>query len=487
MPGRWQLAQNKAAAGGERVTHSAKQTKKRPRALYIGAGLGASLIAALALLAGSDEDGGGGGGKDGTLNKTDFSPFTVTSKEAISPTAFVLSVRTCADSNSSSSAAAAAIIRAAWEHGLWSVEIKQPQLQIARHYTPLPPLSPSSPLTSDGNANANEAEQELRFLVRRVDGGEMSTYLSKLRVGDRVWLRGPHSGFDVARRLGHPQRRSVVFLAGGTGIAPALQVARRLLDGPPGGGGEEGVSSDDDDGEGKKPAVSILWANRCAADALGRPPRDPGTSGKIWWWPPSWWGGGPLTRDQTTSRTQEQETTAADSSLARQIRDLERRHPGRFRISYFVDEEGRYIGARDIRTAAAFGAAEASTKSAPQQVLPVGRLCPWHSPAALEQLRDDDDASRRGTSPCTCAHTSTNDGLSPSPSPPPPLSTAVAAGVNLLCVSGPDGFIAAYAGPKRWHGGTEMQGPVRGVLGQMLREKGGDRGDMGGNWLVLKL
>ncbi|KAI0112617.1 hypothetical protein F4776DRAFT_343514 [Hypoxylon sp. NC0597] len=414
----------------------------KPWILFNAAGLSAVIITALVLKSArpSNDD-----PKSAVINKTSFSPFTITAKEQVSPTAFVLSVR---PGDALQAGRSGGPLREAWDHGLWSVEVKQPQLQIARHYTPLPPPPPPA-ASSNENANANE-DEELRFLIRRLDGGEMSTYLSKLRVGEQVWLRGPHLGFDVERRLGAAE--NVVFVAGGTGIAPALQVARRLLE-------DDDNDNDDDDGGLKserreKPTISILWANRLAADALGRQqPRGP-SAGKGSWFP-GWRGIEPALS------AKEEQAQAGESSLARQIREMQQKHPGRFQISYFVDEEGSFISPRDLSAALGGEARKAS-------LLPAAQSCPWHSAAALEKLPDDNDADRYALA-CACARDKKG------------ASTEAQVGANLLCVSGPDGFIEAYAGAKRWYSGTEMQGPVRGVLGRIINEMEGE------NWLVLKL
>ena len=166
------------------------------------------------------------------LNPVSFTPYTITAKETLSPTAFVLTVRPA------DGARDGAPLWAAHRGATWSLEVKQPQLQIARDYTPLPPAGPAG---------------ELRFLVRSVRGGEVSTYLARLAPGDVVELRGPRAGFDVGRRLGGGG--GVVFLAGGTGVAPALQVAEAVL-----GGGRPGDGG---------PAVTVLWANRGRADCRG--------------------------------------------------------------------------------------------------------------------------------------------------------------------------------------------------------------------------
>lgn len=425
-----------AQSQSQQPPSSQRRGSWKPWILFNAAGLSAVIITALVLKSArpTNDD-----PKNAVINKTSFSPFTITAKEQVSPTAFVLSVR---PGDAPKGRSGGGPLKEAWDHGLWSVEVKQPQLQIARHYTPLPPPPPASS-NENANANANE-DEELRFLIRRLDGGEMSTYLSKLRVGEQVWLRGPHLGFDVERRLGAAE--NVVFVAGGTGIAPALQVARRLLD------------DDDDDGlkseRREKPTISILWANRHAADALGRQQPRGSSAGKGSWFP-GWRGIEPA------SSAKEEQAQAGESSLARQIREMRQKHPGRFQISYFVDEEGSFISPQDLSAALVGEARKAS-------LLPAAQSCPWHSAAALEKLPDDNDAGRYALA-CACARDEKS------------ASTEAKVGANLVCVSGPDGFIEAYAGAKRWYSGTEMQGPVRGVLGRIIKEMEGE------NWLVLKL
>ncbi|RYP56094.1 hypothetical protein DL771_012157 [Monosporascus sp. 5C6A] len=412
------------------------RSSKRSPLLFLG-GAGLCLLVGLSLfgLTGSRSDGD-------VINKSTFSAFTITSRERVSPTAFILTVRAAGSGGDGGGEGAAAThqqqsarIRHAWNHGLWSVEIKQPQLQIARHYTPLPP--PITAATSPEGERTRE-DGDLRFLIRRMDGGEMSNYLSRLDVGDRVWLRGPHLGLDVARRLGGADR--VVFLAGGTGVAPALQVARRLLL-------SKDTGRDDDQG----PSVSLLWANRKGIDALGRETKNQQHAvffGRFW-------GSSEAAADNGAG--------TESSSLSEQIRELRRRYPHRFSVHYFVDEEGSFIGAKDV--VAAMGPPRVPATS---RLVPPAKECPWHSATALETLPNDDDASRGPESPCACSRTADE-----------------RAGSNLLFVSGPEGFIEAYAGPKRWGQGGEMQGPVSGLVGRLMKKEGSGCGV--NNWLVLKL
>lgn len=38
---------------------------------------------------------------------------------------------------------------------------------------------------------------------------------------------------------------------------------------------------------------------------------------------------------------------------------------------------------------------------------------------------------------------------------------------RLLIISGPEGFVNYFAGPKVWRGGEEVQGPLSGLLGRL--------------------
>ncbi|KAI9656359.1 MAG: mitochondrial peripheral inner membrane protein [Alyxoria varia] len=125
-----------------------------------------------------------------------------------------------------------------WKRAIWSIEVKQPQLQIARHYTPLP----LAPHLKSG---------QLQFLIRKEPGGEVSNYLHNLLPGAKVELRGPHVEYQIPGNLDE-----VLFIAGGTGIVPAMQVANCFAQRPP-------------QRNGRVPKVTILWANRKAAGAFG--------------------------------------------------------------------------------------------------------------------------------------------------------------------------------------------------------------------------
>ncbi|MCJ1277006.1 mitochondrial Homoaconitase [Puttea exsequens] len=224
----------------------------------------------------------------------------------------------------------------------------QPDLQIARAYTPLPPLDNSEP-------------EQLRLLVRQEPQGEVSTMLHKISRGTFVHMRGPHVGYEIPEDVDE-----ILFIAGGTGIAPALQVAHTLYK-------ARQLSSD------ALPRMRILWANRRREDSL-RNPSPPSLSPSPIQQPP------------------------AQSPLVQEIEVLRTKFSGNVAVDYFVDEEGSYITE--------------------------GLLRDYLSRVQLSNPPHTD--SRRGK--------------------------------NIILVSGPDGFVNFYAGPKSMKSGKELQGPLGGML-----------------------
>ncbi|KAM3440446.1 hypothetical protein MY4824_002160 [Beauveria thailandica] len=352
--------------------------------------------------------------REKVLNQDTFVPYTITSREAISATSFIFTVAPQHPNPSPSFLTADPSQPAAWRYPLWSVEFKQPEVQIARNYTPLPPLQGEH--LEDG---------KLRFYVRLIPGGEMSTYLGRLGVGRQVWLRGTHPGFDVATRLG--SQKNVVFLAGGTGVAPAMQVARAVLD-----------SHQDAN-------FTLLWAIR-SREELEQAPDGPQRPVSTCWW--SWFRGTP--RPQPT----EVGHPITDASpLGRQLDEMKARYGNRLRIHVGVDDESSQF--RESHMAAVIQSSSAAAPTLPSAPDCQPHNQKFHAPAS--------EFEPNGARPCTCGTGNR--------------------GKNLLMVSGPEGFISHYAGPKVWQGGVETQGAVGGVAAELRRRDPGFAAD----WLVLKL
>lgn len=67
---------------------------------------------------------------------------------------------------------------------------------------------------------------EASFLIRNLPGGLMSTYLAeRAQPGDRLTMTGPMGAFYL-----RPVTRPLVFLAGGTGMAPFLSMLEKLAE-----------------------------------------------------------------------------------------------------------------------------------------------------------------------------------------------------------------------------------------------------------------
>lgn len=325
-----------------------------------------------------------------TLNGTTFVPYQITSREAISPDSFVLTVSPRTPNtalpylNPGTSD---------WSFPLWSVEFKQPQVQIARHYTPLPPQEGEDP--RDGT---------LRFYIRSVGDGEMSNYLGRLRPGEEVWLRGPHQGLDIMKRLG--SQKFVTFVAGGTGVAPGLQAAHAVL------------------GRCDDTHVKILWSVRKREELQAAKP--PVRS--MW----EKWTSNP-------SPTQMSRDIESPSPLGRQLQAMKARYGDRLMVLVSVDEERTSFSRRQIT--------ESTTLPSDHSLLPSpdDASCQLHNQTLHRKISEFEDR----VPPCSC-------------------NSAGTAGQNLLVVSGPDGFISHFAGQKIWLGGLHTQGSVGGIVSQVF-------------------
>lgn len=381
---------------------------------------------------------GGGVG----LNKETFVPFAVVAREEVSPTAFVLTLRLPEGVSDEGCSRTAEAIKMAWQHGLWSVEVKQPQLQIARDYTPLPNIDGGQPPSEDGT--------EMRLFVRVVPGGEVSRYLSRRTVGSTVDVRGPRLSFDVAARVGQTGEKEtkeggggekqIVVLAGGTGISTALQAAHAVL------------------GHGGGTSVSILWANRQADDSIGL----------------------------------SEGSNVGVNPVVRDIKALQTRYGAdRVRVHSFVDAQQTLItepvvrkvieGTDGVVSGGSWywpcGKKTETKKSAPtSQTDTTSPTCVYHSSRMLERMEADALRGSPKAKACSCGGIDEATGSTS-------IGSTGHAGKNLVLVSGPDGFIAAWAGPKTWAGGQERQGPVNGILGYMAARDP----QTFARWQVLKL
>ncbi|KAL9633781.1 MAG: hypothetical protein Q9164_004492 [Protoblastenia rupestris] len=311
-----------------------------------------------------------------TLNPKFFTPFILQSKEFVSPTSSVFNLLSVPLGQNTDN------IIEACRTGVWSVQVIQPDLQIARSYTPLPP--------TEGTPN-----EQVRLFVRKEVQGEVSGFLHRISPGTLVHMRGPHLEYQIPDDLDE-----VLFLAGGTGIAPALQVAYTLFSARARTGKEA-------------PRMQILWANRRREDSraeLEAPDVQHFRTDLMGRIRGAMTGGGSGTKvitkplDEGTAQSEGVKQTR----LVEEIEQLAAKSAGKVSVEYFVDEEGSFI-----------------------------------TESLLGSLLVGDSSSE----------------VASSDSPPPKK--------KLLLISGPDGFINTYAGPKEWQGGKEVPGPLGGMLMQI--------------------
>ncbi|KAL4801709.1 hypothetical protein BDV18DRAFT_148606 [Aspergillus unguis] len=244
-----------------------------------------------------------------TLNPFRFTKYHLVSRESVSSTGSLFTLEPVKSDGSN-----LAVYDAAWKSGVWSVMFKQPQLQIGRDYTPLPPTS------ADGD------DECLRFFIRKDAFGEVSRYLHSLKIGAPIEVRGPRVECEIPSDI-----NTVLFIAGGTGIAPALQAGHTLLQ-----------RTD----AANKPKIHILWANRHREDCKGgrSDSTDTGAKTQSSWLSRVFKSSGSVSVPAST----EAQDVGEPSLIVRELEALKARYPEQVTVQYFVDEERQFIGKKPI-------------------------------------------------------------------------------------------------------------------------------------------
>ena len=363
-----------------------------------------------------------------------FHPFEIVSKQSISSTCIIFTLKS---QDQDPSNPYLELLRDAWTNGIgvWSVQIKQPQLQIARSYTPLPPLD-----KLDG-ANGDDSSTELRFLIRHEPQGEVSSYLHNLPPGATVHIRGLDIEYEVPSNI-----NDILFLAGGTGIAPALQIAYCLLQRRRKSFADtrNGSGASSDPGF-QMPKMHILWANRKREDAVrgvsstssakGFSSATPGRES----WSRRWRRFFSTSAEQQEQQEQQRDDASPlarpsslhlpSSPIVAELNHLKYEAKGQITLDYFIDEEGTYITQDILRTYLSSKNIDKDQRQKWWQRQPPG-------PPARSQTQTQISPHKKEKS--------------------------------LIMISGPDGFIAHHAGPKVWILGKHSQGLLGGNLGEVL-------------------
>ena len=240
------------------------------------------------------------------LNPRFFTPFILEKRDKVSSTSYILNLKSVPAGQNTEN------VTEAWQTGVWSVLVIQPELQIARAYTPLPPRE-------------GDAPEQLRLFVRQEPNGEVSTFLSTIYRGTLVHCRGPHVEYEIP-----PDVDEVLFIAGGTGIAAALQVAHTLF--------KYRTALPD-----HSPKLRILWSNRRREDSYQGPEssftqriQEKGNA----------WFGKPATIKPVETPDDENapaELSQSQTPLVEELEALKSRNPGQLEINYFIDEDDTYV------------------------------------------------------------------------------------------------------------------------------------------------
>ncbi|RAK96456.1 homoaconitase LysF [Aspergillus ibericus CBS 121593] len=241
-----------------------------------------------------------------TLNPVKFTPYYLVSREPVSSTGSYFILQPPKEDGTNHT-----VYEEAWKTGLWSVMFKQPQLQIGRDYTPLPPTD-------------EDDDECLHFFIRKDPFGEVSRYLHSLDIGAPIEVRGPRIECEIPS-----DTQQILFIAGGTGIASALQAGHTLL---------RRTSST------HQPRIHILWANRRREDCVGgvSDSTAPTTA------PQRSWLSGVFKSSKDTPALVDPPQDAGTSLMVRELEALRSQYPGQVSVDYFVDEEGTSIGKQSI-------------------------------------------------------------------------------------------------------------------------------------------
>lgn len=81
---------------------------------------------------------------------------------------------------------------------------------------------PNMSINREYSSYTSPKDQELGFLIRRVEGGIMTNILDKMKVGDSLNIYGPYGSFTLKDE--HIKDKQIIFIASGTGVAPFVSM-----------------------------------------------------------------------------------------------------------------------------------------------------------------------------------------------------------------------------------------------------------------------
>lgn len=175
------------------------------------------------------------------LSPESFTPFVISNKKVVDEDHCIIEL---APQNKQDLKAKYFRTSGFWNgNRLWSVEVKQPEIMVVRKYTPLP-LEILDSIDGTVLRLSNDDSGKLCLYIKKYAGGEVAKWISKQPVGSVLELRGPYTEFEIPASPVHGKRHkmenlvskipadlydtqvvnNMAFYAGGTGVAPALQM-----------------------------------------------------------------------------------------------------------------------------------------------------------------------------------------------------------------------------------------------------------------------
>ncbi|KAJ2378564.1 hypothetical protein IW150_000716 [Coemansia sp. RSA 2607] len=107
--------------------------------------------------------------------------------------------------------------------GVWAVDVKDHMVQTCRSYTPI-----GYHMDSEVDEHSGARTGYLDLAVKRYPRGSLSRFIHATRLGDSIELRGPLLTWPYRSN----KYRQVYMVAGGTGVAPMVQLIERVLRDP---------------------------------------------------------------------------------------------------------------------------------------------------------------------------------------------------------------------------------------------------------------
>lgn len=86
---------------------------------------------------------------------------------------------------------------------------------------------PGKSINREYSSYTSPNDNEIGFLIRRVEGGIMTNYLNKMDIGDYLNIYGPYGSFTLNSFKDYAiNNKKIIFIASGTGIAPFVSIKK---------------------------------------------------------------------------------------------------------------------------------------------------------------------------------------------------------------------------------------------------------------------